>query len=436
MKELYKKRKNESQYDYGLRLMLHKVECKPDDLSWEDIVRLTGLECHPDSIRKAFNTTEYSGYSLYRYVTNKVLEENEMFSDAEINELNDRIRELKKERAKLSSEKLEFNRWLRENARDELIVEKVCAAINNVDIIGSIPDLCVCEKECAYELENEDGQSYILAFGDEHFGTEFIIHGLNGEVLNQYSPEIFFARMNELLCEVIKIIRKERIGTLKVMSLGDFCDGILRTSQLFKLRYGVVESTVIYSLFMTKWLNALSKYVNVEFYMTDGNHSELRMLGQPKGTFKDDNMGLVVSTMLRESLKDNDRITFCQNPTGYIYFKASGYDVLGIHGEIKGNYVNAVKDFSNTYRTNIDYVISAHMHHKRSANVGFDKEVISIPSVIGIDDYSVQLNKTSNSGAGLFVFKENDGVCCQYNIKLSMLGNKYKTAEVDISSVI
>ena len=50
-------------------------------------------------------------------------------SDEQLKELEFQKRELNKAKVKLQTEKLEYNRWLREEARDELITEKICNAI-------------------------------------------------------------------------------------------------------------------------------------------------------------------------------------------------------------------------------------------------------------------------------------------------------------------
>ena len=39
--------------------------------------------------------------------------------------------EATKELKKIQTEKLEYNKWLREEARDELIIQKISEAINN-----------------------------------------------------------------------------------------------------------------------------------------------------------------------------------------------------------------------------------------------------------------------------------------------------------------
>jgi hypothetical protein len=95
----------------------------------------------------------------------------------------------------------------------------------------------------------------------------------------------------------------------------------------------------------------------------------------------------------------------------------SGYNILGLHGEVK-NMAQSVKDFSNTYKTNIDVLVGGHKHHSNSENVGIESDVISAPSIIGIDDYSMSLNKTSDPGATLFVLEQGKGKVMEYNIKL------------------
>ena len=331
----------------------------------------------------------------------------EKFSTDQTGEYTNQKRELKKLKTQIQTEKLEYNKWLREEARDELICEKICNAIKSNNTLVS-PGPIVIDRA---------NRSAVLAFGDEHYAAEFTIYGLHGEILNSYSPEIFEQRMWDLLYQTIDIIQKEHLTTLYVFALGDFTDGILRCGQLMKLRYGVVEGTVKYANFIANWLNELTKYVKVKYQMTYGNHSELRMLSQPKGTFKEENTGMFVREMIKTYLENNPNFEMIVNPTGLIFDNIEGLNVLGIHGEVK-NMENAIKDFSNTYNTNISILIGGHMHHYRAQTVGVNKDVINVPSIIGIDDYSMSLNKTSNPGAVLFCVEENKGVTLEYKIKL------------------
>lgn len=331
----------------------------------------------------------------------------EQFNKTELDDIDIKMRELQKEKMKIQTEKLEYNRWLREEARDELICEKIISEIRNTPSL-SMPEPLVV---------NKSSRSAVLAFGDEHFATEFTIYGLYGEIINSYSPEIFEQRMWELFYKVIDIIKKENLTTLYVFALGDFTDGILRCSQLMKLRYGVVEGTVKYANFISMWLNELTKYVKVKYQMVFGNHSELRMLGQPKGTFKEENTGLFVREMINARLENNPNFEMAINPTGLIFDTIEGYNTLAIHGEVR-NMENAIKDFSNTYNTDIRILIGGHMHHYKAETVGIGREVINVPSIIGIDDYSMSLNKTSNPGATFLIIEKDVGVSVEYKIKL------------------
>ena len=118
--------------------------------------------------------------------------------------------ELQKERYKLQTEKIENNKWIRENARDELIIEKIIQAINN------LPSLEIPEIIPVIHSKRE----YCLLFGDEHYGTEFEIRGLFNEIINSYSPEIFESRMWELLNQVIQFVKEKDITKLNVFFYG------------------------------------------------------------------------------------------------------------------------------------------------------------------------------------------------------------------------
>ena len=337
--------------------------------SWQDVAdiinELTGNDYGESTYRKKYQAFQ------------KMLSANQSKfadSDAQLKEIEVQKRELEKAKVKLQTEKLEYARWIREEARDELIIEKICESI------ASLPSLEIPQ----YIQPVHNTRAYALVFGDEHYGAEFEIKGLFGDVLNAYSPEIFEERMWSLFNQTVEIIQKENIDTLNVFSMGDFGDGCLRVSQLMKLRYGVVDGTIKYADFICNWLNELTKYTRVKFQMTNGNHTELRMLGQPKGTFTEDNMGKVVSEFIKARLKDNDNFTFIDNPTGYIYAQLACHTILGIHGEVK-NMENAIKEFSKIYSVPIDYLLAGHLHHSRIEEVGMNSEVINVPSVVGVD---------------------------------------------------
>ena len=404
-----KKEDNENTNEYIWRMCDYKDKGLLD-LNWEQVGELINKELFGSDEELYRTSSAYrKPYQYAKDFYDDVFKKRMYLDDNEaIKKMDDLKRDIQKERIKLNTTRVEYNKWLRENARDELIIEEICKSISNLSPL----------EKPAYIQNKYSTKEYCLVFGDEHYGTEFELTDLLGNVINSYSPEIFEKRMWDLFYQVIDIIKKEDINTLNVYSMGDFSDGCLRVSQLMKLRYGVIDGTIKYANFISNWLNELTKYVRIRFQMTDGNHTELRMLGQPKGTFVEDNMGKIVKEFIKIRLEDNNNFTFIENPTGYIYDNLAGNVILGIHGETR-SLEKTLKDLSAIYNTQIKYLFAGHLHHSKLEEIGVNSEVINIPSIIGIDPYALSLNKTSNASAKLFIFEEGKGRTCEYTFKLN-----------------
>ena len=401
----FKKNDNENFHQYIWRMdeLVQTGKYK----NWKEITSFVNRELFGD------DESQYRDESAYRKAVKYARDFYEagvfgVGEDEYYQKLRNEKNEIEKIKIQVQTEKLEYNRWKREEARDDLITEKICSAIS------SLPSLDIPQ----HILPIHNARAYALCFGDEHYGVEYELKGLFGDILNSYSPEIFEKRMWDLFNQTVEVIQKEDIDILNVFSLGDFGDGILRVSQLMKLKYGVVDGTIKYADFISNWLNELTRYVRIKYQSTNGNHTELRMLGQPKGTFTEDNMGKVVSEFIKARLKDNPNFEYIENPTGYIYAELAGCPILGIHGEVK-NMANAIKEFSSIYGIHIKYLLAGHLHHNKSEEVGINQEVINIGSIIGIDNYSLSLRKTSNASAKLLVFEQNKGKTCEYTFKLN-----------------
>ena len=370
--------------------------------SWIDVANVLNNELNHNYTESKYRKDFSSFNKLFEGNKNKFVNEDYVKS------IEEERRELQKERYKLQTEKLEYNRWLRENARDDLIFERINESIKD------LPEFTVPEHK---NLCNAFGKEYVLMFGDEHYGSEFTIYGLDGEIINAYSPEVFEQRMWKLLDKTIEIIEKNNIKKIHVFSMGDFTDGILRVGQLMKLRYGVVEGTVKYMEFISTWLNELTRFVNVYFYMVNGNHSELRFFSQPKGAFKNENMGKVVSSYIKARLGENSNFHFIENRTENIYANICGYNILGVHGEMK-DMEKSIRDFSDIYNKRIDFLVGGHLHHEEFKTTGINKGVLRVPSIIGVDDFSMSLYRTSCAGAVIVEFTENEGKTTEYSINL------------------
>ena len=395
----YKRYENETEDELIYRICSQKEQIG----TWKEVRDILN-----NLLNYSYNESTYR--KKYQYFNKLLYANSSKFSDSEaqLETLREEKRELEKLKKQIQTEKIEYNKWLREEARDKLITEKIVNAINNQEKFD-IPSPIIIDT-----ISKREG---LLCFGDEHVGTEFVVKGIFGETINEYNLDVFYRRMSDLLTQTVKIIKKENIDILNIFSLGDFTDGVLRVSQLKNLKYGVVESTVLYANYISEWLNELSKYVKIRFQTVQGNHSQLRLLDQVKGTFEHENMEMIVSNTIKYRLKDNPNFKYIDTMNGMMINKICGFNFVGIHGEVK-SMEQALKDYQLMYDIKIDYLIAGHLHHSKSETIGIDKEVINVPSIIGVDPYSIKLRKTSNAGATLLIISEEYGKEIEYSIKL------------------
>lgn len=386
----YKRYENESEDELILRIGQQKEAIG----TWDDVANvlnnLLGYDYKSSKYRKDFQ------------VFQRMLEANQSKfadGDAQLEEIKIQKRELTKERIKLQTEKLEYSRWLREDSRDELFEEKVIESIrSNMGKDVEIKDIPIIHED----------RAGILAIADAHFAKEFTIYGLFNEVLNSYSPEIFYERMNQLYSETVEYIKKNSLEKIHVFNLGDSVEGLIRHSQLFSLRYGVVDSATIFGNYLGKWLKKLSKEVNVEYHQTDGNHDELRLLDGKKGQHLNESAGKIIKNAIILINEENPNFIYTENKTGMIFTNVVGYNILGIHGEVP-NLSNAIKDYSDIYNIKIDYLYGGHKHHTDFANCGVRRGAIGVGSIMGIEDFSMTIRKASDATASFAIFEKSKG---------------------------
>lgn len=395
----------ESLYDYKIRLCKNKDEY---GLTWGDIAQLyydhSDEQKSPDHFRKFWR---YYSEGFDAAIVNSVTVDDALL------ELEQKKLEVQKERVKLQSTKLEVNKWIREQSRNELIQEEFVRAVEKLQK-PSIPTMI--------RRPTTNDVAPILTLADQHYGKDFVLHGLLGEVLNEYNPEEFEKRMWYVLEKVVARLQRDRLTHLNIANLGDAIDGILRVSQLQKIRMGAIDQTMQYANFMAHWLGELSKYTRIDYFSVLGNHPETRILNSDRGEFDGENLERVINWFLQSMLKDNPNVTIhdCGN---FVYRDFVGVKTLMLHGQYEKNLESSVRDYMLAYGHKIDLVFSGHLHHKHEKHLGIngelDVEFIQCPSFCGADEYSMRLKRASKAAVKLFTLERGQGVVDTYKIKLN-----------------
>ena len=265
-------------------------------------------------------------------------------------------------------------------------------------------------------------RTLVLCVADCHYGAEWIVRGLRGEILNRYNPEVFGERMDDLLAQVREIIAREGISDVQLLLCGDSLDGMLRNSQLMKLRWGVIESCMRFSEHMAQWIAALSQYATVSVCGVDGNHTETRTLNSKRGDFPGENLEKVIFWFLAERLKGVPGIFVDSITEQRKHLTVQGFNLLLTHGTDIKSLENAAKQTMLLYGEAIDYLICGHKHREQEYVSGYTDQgnsvVIRVPSVCGMDEYAQRLGYGGKPGALAMVLEAGYGRRCIYPISL------------------
>lgn len=409
MADIYGRLDWESEFEWKERLIVGKYEGE-NDLTWDEIKRILNLKIGSHQLRKQAKGI-YEAYKHYqRKEPEAYYDETDNFEESKDIEV--KRQQLEIERKRLQSVKIEYNRILREEARQIQIVDEIHRALKNTRL--PVPKF--------YRTPNcgDENRTGVLAISDIHYGKMF------ESINNTHSTERVNEKMNFLLNEVIHICEKEQLDELTIVNCGDSIDGLLRVSQLKLLEMGVVQQTIEYSRLMCEWLNTLSQYVRIKYHhVPSANHSELRPLGTRAGQFPQEDMESIIMHYVADVLKDNSRIIIpIEDKQNFIRLNIQGYEVFCYHGHQFSSKKPEVilKDLTTLHQIFIDFLILGHLHHTEIVSVAtgnnFSKQVLYVPSIMGNDGFSDKICKGSYAGANFFVFERNRGKTITYEIAL------------------
>lgn len=336
-----------------------------------------------------------------------ILENDEINNIQDENKLQEILiakKELEKERKKIQTINLEYNQYVRDISRFELFNEKIKEAIDNMPALifsNTIQD------------KFNSKQTAVLCISDAHNGTEINMQTVFNEPINIYSPDILKKRLNKLADTVIKDYKNNfNYKKLIVFDLGDGIQNILRLSDIAKLKTGVIDSVLQYAEMISQFLNKIQNELNIqiEFSCLGGNHSELRLISTGKN-WESENLGKVIREFIALRLKDNQNIKV--DPYSDFSFKQiEGINILAIHGDDSKKNINEISYWEQYHNITIDILLMGHFHHQEQISLGYsptgDKEIIIVPSLIGIDEFSRKNRKLARAGAKFILFEDNN----------------------------
>lgn len=373
-------------YEKNLETLIGKVEGSVD-MGWDEVCDYIGADIHPDSLRKAFATTEYGGYNVAKYLMDKTANE---LTEEMVKRLQSKKDEEYKERVRLQDARREYNKELRAEARYENLVNIMKDCLS--DVVTS--NIEFGEKHL--HIENKKSKYAILMFSDWHYGA------LCDSQWNYYDTNVAKERAKQLVAKTQSYILSLGITDLIVEINGDMCEGMINIGNRVASEESVVEQIINVSKLLSKCILSLKPYVNsIKVVTTLGNHGRLTPNRKEQADERE-NFEMLIPEFLRLTLGDDIPIVTSQ---GLDFVKYEFDDKIiclshGHHDKAK----SAIDNMIRVYKVVPDEIHLGHWHHMSDLNDS-NIHVVVNGSIKGVDDFGLKATRcTTQPSQNLIVY--------------------------------
>lgn len=370
------------------------------DLDWNGIADIMNREFREDE-------SEYRSESAYRklYQYSKRFYDSGVFDrytseDERIKELLEAKHALQIEKQKLSDERTELNRALREQARKEAYIDLVSRQIQKVEPLK----LEYTEKD--YRSTDND---LICHITDLHAGID-IDHWYN-----RFNMDILRERLWNYLDQLFVIQKRHNSQNCYVV-IGEILSGLIHHELRIENNENVVEQFIYVSSLLSEFLAEVSKRFNkVYVYVTPGNHS--RVVANKEMSLRGENFDVLLPHYLKASLQNYTSIVIEDNmkDCDVAIFKVRNSNVFGVHGD-KDEISNVVQRFTMIFGIKPDIVLMGHRHTNAMTTI-YDAKVIQSGCVSGSDNYCLD-RRLKNRPEQTVSVVDDDGLVCIYDVKV------------------
>ena len=312
------------------------------------------------------------------------------------------IKEIKKEKQKLSDERVEYNRQIRQEARKESYADMVKRIIcENVEPIKF--------WDLSYHFINLEEADLLCHLTDIHGGI--YIHNWK----NIFNEDVLKTRLEKYVNK-IKDVRDKHGASNCYIVIGEILSGLIHNNLRLQNNMDLMEQFKYVSELISAMLEELSHYFeNIYVYTTPGNHS--RISPKKEDALDGENMDLLLPFYLKARLQNIPNIHICNNEDEpeIAIFDIRGNTIMAAHGH-KDSPSSVVQNFTLMFGKKPDIVLLGHRHFNGLTTV-YDTKVIESGCVSGTDQYAVSIRKVNRPEQTISVVNR-DGLECIYDIQL------------------
>lgn len=385
MNKKYERKNNESDYDYGLRLITIKIEERPDDLEWGDIVDLLHLDIHRDTLRKSVTGSPYSGYAVMKYFQEKGT---------------DNLIKIKQATIQMRDERNELNKKYREISRATKIMD-VFKEIISADIN--------CEFHDHNILYDESDNDMVVLLSDIHYGI-----GIDSS-FNKCDKTIIQERLEQYISEIKQIQAIHKSQDCYLVLGGDLISGAIHSQIRMENIENVITQIKEVSVLLSHFVNALSQmFFHVHVYETPGNHS--RLFPNKDENQKGDLLDTLIPHYLKASLQNLSNVYIYSNiiDEEICSFSVRGHQIMGVHGD-KDTVSSVVENMKKLSGNTPDIIVMAHRHTNALTTVN-DTKIVQNGCLSGTDNYALNKRLINQPEQTVFIVTDQKKIKCLYDI--------------------
>ena len=367
-------------------------------ITWGEVADILNKETNeyfsPDKYRKEYD--KYYKELVDNYVNTEMSAPYVTVSNSSECEFDceDQLREIRKEKFKLSDERTQNNAILRRLAREDTIKE---IALDFAKEMNKEKVLTPTKSNKSYLSEYEG----TLVLSDWHYGLCI------DSYFNKYNPEICKARVQKLQDEVIRKCEGLKISKLNVVNLSDLIAGRIHQTIRLQSRIDTITQIMEVSELLAEFLYNLSQHVDINYFDCLDNHG--RVEPNRSESLDLESLTRITKWYLKERFFGFDSIKIFDNRISedIITFMSKGHKIIAVHGH-KDKSSKVIDNLSMFTQDHYDLVLSAHEHHF-SADEKNNTIRLSSGTLMGSDQFSESLRLTSTPSQ-LLVISSSDNV--------------------------
>lgn len=393
---------NESAYDHHKRLIYGKLEDKTlADIDYSELSELVyGQEYSSDVARRMM----YGSRNTIKIMEEERVNETIRSGDDILKELEDKRKELQKEKQKFADQRREYNKLLNKDGRFEHITDCLRESAERLNETASLNERT--------KIDIPGDNEAVLVLNDWHYGM------VTDNIWNHYDTDVCKKRVANVVNEAIERIVMHKCKKLHIMLLGDMIHGAIHVSARVASEENVCDQLMQVSEILARAIHRLSMSVEeTTVYCTFGNHA--RTIQNKNDSVHADNMEKIIPWWLEQRFINNDSVTIHCGYYEFIFADVCDFEFCASHGDLdtvksSPKVLNALS--TKLFGRDLDYILLGDKHHRESFSE-FGIDAIICEALCGVDDYANDKRLYSDPKQLLLIVKPMYGVDAEYHIR-------------------